>query len=82
MAEMDNKVIIAIFAPILGIFGWLLKHMSNPKKHPCSDDIVYKEVCEAKRDCIEAKIDGLQKVIETRFDSLEDLLKKGGKKRG
>lgn len=79
MAEMDNRVLIAIFGAISGVFGWLLKHLSNSKKHPCSDSLVYKDVCKANRDCIEEKIDGLQKVIETRFDNLEELVKNKGR---
>lgn len=70
---------MGLIALIAGVYGWLLKHLSNSKKHPCGDNLVYKDVCEANRDCIEAKIDGLQKVIETRFDGLENLIKNGGR---
>ena len=79
MAEMDNKVLIAIFAAIGGTYAWLLKHLSNSKKHPCCDNLVYKDVCEANRDCIETKIDGLGQLIDQRFDHVEELIKNGGK---
>lgn len=79
MAEMDNKVLIAIFAAICGTYAWLLKHLSNSRKHPSSDNLVYKDVCEANRDCIETKIDGLGKIIEQRFDHIEEIIKNGGK---
>lgn len=78
MAEMDNKTLLAVFGLFVGVYGWLLKHLSNSKKHPCNDNLVYKDVCEANRDCIETKIDGLQKLVEQRFDNLEDLIKNNG----
>lgn len=78
MAEMDNKVLIAIFAAIGGTYAWLLKHLSNSRKHPSGDKLVYKDVCEANRDCIETKIDGLSQLIEQRFDHIEEIMKNGG----
>lgn len=75
---MDNKVLIAIFTMISGVYIWLLKHLSNSKKHPNSDNLVFRDVCEANRDCLEIKIDGLKELIEQRFDNLEKLVKNNG----
>jgi len=79
---MDVRTILLICfglsSAIIGVYVFLGKHTSNHRKHPCADKIVYKDVCEANRDCIETKIDGLKELLETRFDGLEDLIKNGG----
>ncbi len=36
---------IAIGSVILGVYIWVGKHISNSKKHPCKDDIVFEDVC-------------------------------------
>ena len=76
MADIDNKILLGITTMIVGVYGWLLKHLSNSKKHPCSDKLVYRDTCQANRDCIEMKIDGLKELLENRFDNLEKLILK------
>jgi len=75
MADIDNRILIGIFGLIAGIYGWLIKHLSNHKKHPCSDDIVYKDVCQAQRDCIETSVKDLKEYSKERFDRIEELIK-------
>lgn len=36
---------VGIGTAILGVYVWVGKHISNSKKHPCKDDIVYGDVC-------------------------------------
>lgn len=68
-------MIAVVSAVIAGIYGWLLKHLSNAKKHPYADKIVYKDVCQAHRDCIETSVKDLKDYTKERFDRIEELLK-------
>jgi len=70
---MDNdwKVIAFVSTAIIGVYGWLIKHLSNSRKHPCADNLVFKDVCQAQRDCIETSVSSLKELIEQRFDHLE-----------
>lgn len=73
--NIDWRVIAAIIAAFTGVYGWLLKHLSNSKKHPCADDIVFEKNCEARRDCIESSVEGLKEYSKERFDRIEELIK-------
>ena len=73
MAEMD-KYIFGIFAVFTAVYGWLLRHLFVK--------VQFKDVCKANRDCIETKIDGLKELLEQRFNSLEELVKKNGGQHG
>ena len=73
--ESDWKIIGPRMAALVGIYGWFLKHMASSKKHPCKDDIVYRDVCKATHDCVEAKLDGMKELMEQRFDGLEELVR-------
>lgn len=79
MVEVDNKIVVAVIALFTGIYGWFLKHLSNPKKHPCADDIVFEKNCEARRDCIETSVKDLKEYSKERFDRIESLIKDGAK---
>lgn len=81
---MDIKIIAIIAAPILGFAGWVTKHITNSKKHPCKSDIVFKDVCETKQDCIEGEIknlsnrvDDMKKDMNRGFDRLEAAIRNG-----
>lgn len=78
---MEAKTIIwicfGLSSSIIGVYVFLIRHLSNNRRHPSSDNLVYKDVCEANRDCIETKIDGLSQLIEQRFDHIEDVIKNG-----
>lgn len=55
---------------IVGAIGAVAKHISNDEKHPNKKDIVFKEVCEAKEDCVESEI----KNVSVRLDSMDKKL--------
>ena len=78
---MDERtiiyVIIGVFGAIIGVYIWVAKHISNSKKHPCGEKLVYKDVCEANRDCIEGSIESLKELINTKFAHIEELIKSG-----
>ena len=48
MITTDWKIIGPLMGAMVGLFGWFAKHISNSKKHPCKDNIVYKDVCDAR----------------------------------
>ena len=73
MAEME-KYIIGIFGLFTAVYGWLIRHLFVKAQ--------FKDVCKANRDCIETQISGLKELLEQRFDSLEDLVKKNGGQSG
>lgn len=73
MAEME-KYIIGILGLFTAVYAWLLRHLFVKAQ--------FKDVCKANRDCIETKIDGLKELLEQRFDSLEELVKKNGREQG
>ncbi len=70
---MDIKIIALITAPTLAFVGWVTKHITSSQKHPCKKDIVFKEVCDAKQDCIESEI----KNVNNRLDELKTDMKEG-----
>ena len=70
---MEVKLIALIVTPILGFIGWVTKHITNSQKHPCKKDIVFKDVCEAKQDCIESEI----KNMNIRLDDIKADMKDG-----
>lgn len=81
LTQIDIKlimVIVAVFSAIFVAYTAIYKHIANAKKHPCSNDIVYKDVCKANQDCLETKIDSLKELLEQRFDSIEELIKNNG----
>lgn len=93
LAELDPRISIMLvvgaipaisgcYVAVYGVYRYLGKHLHNPKKHPCSDDIVFKDVCKANRDCIETKLDGMKELMEQRFDNLEELVRNNGQTRG
>jgi len=84
MADDKTQIWIVgtLIAAVTGLYGWFLTHMSNSKKHPSKDAIVYKDYCDKNHDCVEAKIDGLKELMEQRFDSLEELVRNNGQPRG
>ena len=71
---MDDKYIWgALTAGILTLVGWIGKHITNSKKHPCKTDVVYKDVCEQKHkgfeDCVESELKNLNcRVTELKTD--------------
>lgn len=76
MMEVDSKIIVVVIGLFTGVYGWLIKHLSNSKKHPCADDIVFEKTCDARRDCIESSVKDLKEYNKERFDRIEDMLKR------
>ena len=78
----DWKFMAVVSSAIIGVYGWLLKHLANTKKHPCSDDIVFKDVCKEKtkrlEDCIEAQVKletERYENLKTSIDEVKDLIR-------
>ena len=59
------------------VIGWIAKHITNSKKHPCKTDIVFKEVCESERRRIEDCVEGELKNLSARVTELRDDTKAG-----
>ena len=36
------------YLAIIGVYKWVSVHTSDKAKHPCSDDVVYSDVCEER----------------------------------
>jgi len=70
MASIDDKTLFGILALFAGIYGWLIKHLSNSNRHPNADKIVFHDVCLERNkrleDCIENEI----KQSKERYDNL------------
>lgn len=88
---MNNNIPIfgILITTILGVYAWLLKHLSNSKKHPCKDDIVFRDVCDEKvkriDDCVETqaklsaeRYETLTKKVDDGFDELKRLVRANG----
>jgi len=75
---MIDRVYLWIFGGLGGLItsagGLLIKHISNSKKHPCKNDIVFRDVCESEkagiRDCIEREIELSKERYETLTTTL------------
>jgi len=72
---MIETILISFWGVLMTLLGLLIKHCANSTKHPDKKDIVFKDVCTSKMDCVETKIDALKELCETRFDNLENLIK-------
>jgi hypothetical protein len=80
---MEAMVVLIPFIPVMvGLFWAFYKHASNTGRHPDKKDIVFKDVCEPKmkglEDCITKDVGALKELMNQRFDSLENLVKKNG----
>ncbi len=46
---MDERIIIGTIVAVGGgLASWLARHICNSRKHACKDDIVFRDVCDAK----------------------------------
>ena len=67
---IETTVIITtcVAAGIIGAIGAVIKHISNERKHPDIDKIIFKDVCVEKmkgqEDCVEAEIKGLKENVD------------------
>lgn len=66
---MDEKAIIGaaigIGTAIIGVYVWVGKHISNGKKHACSDEVVFKDVCGVRGEANTKEHEHLKEGIET-----------------
>ena len=77
---MDVKLIIAligIFGAIIGVYVWVARHITARKKHPCADNVVYRDVCESERRRIDDCIEGAERRTEQRFKEVKDDMRNG-----
>lgn len=86
---MDDRWVIGIISGVfMTLAGWVAKHITNSKKHPCKDDIVFRDVCDERskrlEDCIEgtierseAKYQELKSDMQAGFSEIKDLIKNG-----
>jgi len=72
MADMNDwKIIGPILAGLVGLYGFVLKHLSNTDRHTDKKDIVYKDVCKAERNRLEDCIEGTMNLLNERTASIE-----------
>ena len=43
--DVSDWKIAFVAAPLIGLYGWLIRHVSGPNRHPKADDMVYDDVC-------------------------------------
>ncbi len=68
--EIDSKIAIFASTVIVGVCGWVAKHITNSKKHPCKDDIVFKDVCDETQRRLEDCVESEAKLCQQRYESL------------
>ncbi|MHC4637199.1 MAG: hypothetical protein ACYTBP_17705 [Planctomycetota bacterium] len=66
--DSDWKIIGPLVGAVVGLFGWLAKHISNIKKHPCKDDIVFQDVCAGRGKANEQAHENLKESIKAAVD--------------
>jgi len=81
MAEMDNKVLMAIFGAIGGTYVWLIKHLMNSKNIVTSEEfskhkesVQYKDNCSEIVERIEAKIESTAEIQNIKLDQIKELI--------
>lgn len=87
---MDGRLLIAICfgmaTLIVGVYVFMVKHLSNSRRHANADHLVFKETCKSDmkglRDCVEVELEylkkgqqGLRDDMNTGFGDLKDLIK-------
>lgn len=77
MAENDVWIQRVLIGAIVGIYGWFLKHISASRRHPCADNIVFQDVCDAEKKRLEDCIEGEVKRSEQRHTELRQDMKDG-----
>jgi len=87
----DWRILGSLMAGLVALFGWLAKHISNTKKHPCKDDIVFGDVCDERsrrlQDCIENEVkvskeryETLAKKVDDGFRDVKELIRNNGRR--
>jgi hypothetical protein len=84
--------IIGICSLIIGVYIWVATHISNRKRHPNAEELVYQRNCELRskgiEDCIEIEIKNIHAKIEehhsfnkSQFSEIKELIKNGYRNR-
>ena len=73
----DWKLIGPIIAAVVALFGWFLKHVTGDRKHPCADNLVYRDVCDERSKRIEHCLEGAIKRSEQQYQDLKTDMKDG-----
>ena len=72
----DWRILGPLVAGMIALFGWIARHISNTKKHPCKDDIVFQDVCDERskrlEDCIENEVEVSKERYETLTKKVDD----------
>jgi tRNA A37 threonylcarbamoyltransferase TsaD len=75
-AIITGVAIVLVAGAIIAV----IKHVSNEKKHPDTEKIVYKDVCNAEmqglQDCFEAKLNNVVADISEIKTDVKELLKR------
>lgn len=74
MTTPDWKILGPLMAGLVALFGWLAKHISNSRKHPCADKLVYSDVCEQVQRRLEDCIEGEVRRSTERYEALDKSL--------
>ena len=77
-------LIISTYGAILVLQRWVSGHIADRRKHPCVDEVVYKDVCEqvqtqniSERTHLEDCIEGESKRTGERFKELKQDMQRG-----
>ena len=46
--DVSDWKIAFVAAPLIGLYGWLIRHVSGANRHPKADDVVYDDVCQER----------------------------------
>lgn len=80
---MDTTIyicgLLTVVGLVVGCYVWVSKHINNRKKHPCSEDIVLKGVCESERRRLEDCMENGLKNVDMRLSELKSDVKDGFK---
>lgn len=83
MAEFDSRLAIGLFVALVSlisiVLGCFIRHVSKGRRHPCSDDIVYKDVCAEKTKGLNDCIEGAVNLMKIQYENLNTKVDKGFK---
>jgi hypothetical protein len=76
---MTNEYVLLSGAGALfvGVLIFLVRHAANSKKHPCKDDIVFRDVCDEKAKRLEDCIEGAIKRSNEQHKELKEDMRRG-----
>lgn len=69
--------LLTVVGFVVGCYVWCSRHINNRRKHPCADDLVYKDVCESERHRLEDCMESGLKNVDMRIGELKIDVKDG-----